>query len=382
MEEKLERAPTAADDDTREDDSLVGRLVAGGWLPDWAIRLGIRRVLAARLAEESRGGAAAQRARLLAWVEECRRGPIALATAHANAQHYEVPAEFFVRVLGKRRKYSSAYWPPGVATLDAAEDAMLALTCERARLADGQRILELGCGWGSLSLWMAEHYPQAAITAVSNSASQKRFIDAAAKARGYPNLTVVTADMNAFDPAAIHGGAAFDRVVSVEMFEHMRNYELLLRRIAGWLVPDGLLFVHIFTHRTFAYPYLDQGPSDWMARHFFTGGQMPSHDLLLRIDRDLDALEHWRLHGTHYARTLEAWLVRMDAAHDAIMPLFRTVYGSAAAGRWWHQWRVFFLACAELFAYRGGEEWGVSHYVFQSRPRQKGLHSSSDAGSL
>ncbi|MEO6025920.1 MAG: cyclopropane-fatty-acyl-phospholipid synthase family protein [Candidatus Binatia bacterium] len=329
------------------------------------LRLGIRRVLAARLADESRGGADAQRARLLAWIEECRRGPIAIATAQANAQHYEVPADFFMRVLGKRLKYSSAYWPPGVDSLDAAEEAMLALTCERARLADGQRILELGCGWGSLSLWMAEHYRHAAITAVSNSASQKRFIDDAAAARGYANLTVVTADMNAFDP-----GTTFDRVVSVEMFEHMRNYELLLQRIAGWLVPDGRLFVHLFSHRTFAYPYLDQGPSDWMARHFFTGGQMPSHDLLLRIGRDLGAVEHWRLNGTHYARTLEAWLVRMDAAHDAIMPLFRTAYGPDAAVRWWHQWRVFFLACAELFAYRGGEEWGVSHYLFERRASQ------------
>lgn len=352
------------------DDSLVGRLIAGGWLPDALVRIGIRRILAARLAEERRGGATAAQARHHAWEEECRRGPIAVATDRANAQHYEVPADFFTHVLGKRLKYSSAYWPPGVATLDAAEESMLALTCERSRLADGQRILELGCGWGSLSLWMAEHFPQASITAVSNSASQKRFIDDAAAARGYANLTVVTADMNAFDPgAAIHGGAAFDRVVSVEMFEHMRNYELLLARIAGWLVPAGLLFVHIFTHRTFAYPYLDQGPSDWMARHFFTGGQMPSHDLLLQFDRDLGALERWRLNGTHYARTLEAWLVRMDAAHDALMPLFRATYGPADAVRWWHQWRVFFLACAELFAYRGGEEWGVSHYLFARQPR-------------
>ncbi len=350
---------------TDHDESLVGRLVAGGWLPDRALRIGIRRILAARLVEEARGGAAAVEARRRAWIEECRRGSIALATADANAQHYEVPAEFFVHVLGPRLKYSSGWWPPGVTTLAGAEDAMLALTGERARLADGQRILELGCGWGSLSLWMAERYPHATITAVSNSASQKRFIDARAAEHGLRNLEVVTADMNGFAPAA--GSPPFDRVVSIEMFEHMRNYEELLRRIAGWLAPDGLLFVHVFAHRSFAYPYEDRGPSDWMARHFFTGGQMPSHDLLRRIDRDLHVVEDWRLNGAHYARTLEAWLVRMDAARAAILPMFREVYGTSDAERWWHQWRVFFLACAELFAYGGGEEWGVSHYVFTRR---------------
>jgi cyclopropane-fatty-acyl-phospholipid synthase len=359
MEREIEpsEGPTAA-----ADESVLNRLVTSGWLPDALVRLGIRRILAERLTEERRGGPAAQHARLLAWIDECRRSPVALASADANAQHYEVPAEFFVHVLGSRLKYSSGHWPAGVTTLDGAEDAMLALTCERARLGDGQRILELGCGWGSLSLWMAERYPDAAITAVSNSGSQKRWIDGVARARGLRNLEVVTADMNVF---AASGG--YDRVVSVEMFEHMRNYELLLQRIAGWLAPDGQLFVHIFTHRCFAYPYLDRGPSDWMARHFFTGGQMPSDDLLLRFDRDLGAVEQWRLNGTHYARTLEAWLVRMDAARAAILPIFRAVYGGHDAERWWHQWRVFFLACAELFAYRDGEEWGVSHYVFTHR---------------
>jgi cyclopropane-fatty-acyl-phospholipid synthase len=348
--------------DTAADRSLLGRLVAGGWLPDWALRAGIRRILADRLAEESRGGADAARARLEAWVAECRRSPIAIATDAANGQHYELPAAFFTRVLGRRLKYSSAYWPPGVTTLDTAEDAMLALTAERAELADGQRILELGCGWGSLSLWMAERLPHASIVAVSNSASQKRHIDGEAAARGLGNVTVVTADVSHFAP-----DGRFDRVVSVEMLEHVRNYERLFARIADWLADEGRLFVHVFAHRAHAYPYVDRGPSDWMARHFFTGGQMPSHDLFRHFDRDLRVIADWRLDGTHYARTLEAWLVRMDAARDAILPIFRAVYGAEDATGWWHRWRVFFLACAELFAYRRGNEWGVSHYRFVRR---------------
>lgn len=337
-------------------------LVDAGVLPDWLVRRGIRRICALRLREESAGGPEAQRERRRRLLDQLNTSPIAIGTDAANAQHYEVPAEFFEHVLGRHMKYSCGYWPGGVNTLDESEEAMLALTTERARIGDGQRILELGCGWGSLTLYLASRFPGCRITAVSNSSSQKEFIDACARERGLGNVEVVTADMNELDP-----GAQYDRIVSVEMFEHMRNYGELLARIARWMRPGALLFVHVFAHKQFAYPYEVRGSEDWMAQYFFTGGMMPSEDLLPSFDGDVRCVERWRLDGTHYQRTAEAWLARMDASRAALQPVLTRAYGPARVRMWRTRWRIFFMACAELWGYRGGSEWIVCHYLFEPR---------------
>lgn len=324
-------------------------------VPDWLTRIGIRRLLAERLrSEEQRIGDKEQ------LIRELRHSPIALHTRQANEQHYELPPDFFQQVLGRHLKYSGCYWPDEMTTLDEAEAAMLALTCERAQLADGQEILELGCGWGSLSLWMAEHYPRSRIVAVSNSRDQRLYIEEQCRRGGIDNVQVLTADMNDF-----YTDRRFDRVVSVEMFEHMRNYRELLSRINAWLRPGGVLFVHIFSHRRFAYPFETTGDDNWMGRYFFTGGIMPSHDLLFHFQEDLSLDAHWRIDGRHYQRTAEAWLARQDRRRDEILALFRRVYETRQAERWFQRWRVFFMACAELFGYREGEEWGISHYRFR-----------------
>jgi cyclopropane-fatty-acyl-phospholipid synthase len=332
-------------------------------LPEPVIRAGIRLLLRDRLAQEARAFSDRE-AGLRRFVEGMAAEELAPAAPAANQQHYEVPTAFFQLVLGRHLKYSAGLWEPGTDRLDDAEAAMLALTCARADLRDGQAVLELGCGWGSLSLWMAERYPRARIVAVSNSQTQGAYIRARAAERGLANLEVRTADMNQFTPG---GDAPFDRIVSVEMFEHMRNWPELFRRVAGWLAPGGRAFVHVFAHRRFAYPFEVDGDRDWMARHFFTGGIMPAHDLPGRIPGPLEVEERWLVPGTHYARTAEAWVARLEEHRAAALAVLRRDLPAREARLQLERWRLFFLACAELFAFRGGTEWVVSHHRLRAR---------------
>ena len=331
-----------------------------GLVPDSVIRGGMRRLLERKLVEIRAGDVEFSARTLTEFASMMRSSPIALVPELANEQHYEVPAEFFVQVLGENRKYSCCHWSADVRTLGEAEEAALCITVERAGIRDGMKILDLGCGWGSLSLWMAEHFPNASVTAVSNSRSQREFIIAEAAERGIENISVIVCDMNDFDAAD-----TFDRIVSVEMFEHMRNYAELFRRISTWLVPDGRFFMHVFCHRSTPYEYIDKGPSDWMSRHFFSGGIMPSAELPLLFQEHLNLQQRWSWNGNHYAKTCRAWLDRMDSRRNTVMPILANTYGKADAGRWWMRWRMFFMACEELFRFNQGNEWFVSHYSFK-----------------
>jgi cyclopropane-fatty-acyl-phospholipid synthase len=335
------------------------KLIEQNKVPDFLLRQGIRKLLKQRLAGENKGGVEAQQAHLMSLIDKLKASPIAVNTDDANQQHYEVPTKFYQYCLGKNLKYSCCYYNPGVTSLDQAEDDMLELTCQRAELKNGQQVLELGCGWGSLSLYMAAKYPQSTFKVVSNSRTQKLYIDEQAKLRGIPNLVVITADMNTF---AIED--KFDRVVSVEMFEHMRNYTLLMNKVASCLKPDGKLFIHIFTHKEYAYLFEVIDDTDWMSKYFFTGGIMPSDDLPFYFNDDLVVEQHWHVNGTHYGKTAEAWLKNMNNHKAEIMPLFEDTYGKNQAVKWWVYWRIFFMACAELWNYNHGNEWIVSHYLF------------------
>lgn len=338
-----------------------------GLIPDALTRYGMRQLIKTRLVDEANLDGEERSRRYNGFLDDLRAAPIAIETKAANQQHYEVPAEFFHLHLGPQLKYSCCLYPTGRETLAEAEQKMLELYAERAQLKDGLRILDLGCGWGSLSTWLAKRYPNSQIVGLSNSHGQREFIENRARERGLQNLRIHTGNVAEFDFSAEQLAGGFDRVLSIEMFEHMKNYGLLLAKIARWMKPDAKLFVHIFVHKLLAYHFEDKEQTDWMTRYFFLGGTMPSENLLLNFQDDVKLDRQWWVDGRHYEKTSNHWLAGMDARKDEIMAIFRKGYGEAEAAIWFQRWRMFYMAVAEFFGYAQGNEWGVGHYLFSKR---------------
>ncbi len=342
--------------------NLAVDLSESGYLPDVILRRGMRLLIKQRLKEINSDNPELTALAQTVFIRQMNLAPIAVLTDIANEQHYEIPARFYQHILGDHRKYSCCFWDSTTTTLTEAEQLALSKTCENADLQNGMSILELGCGWGSLTLYMAENFPDSEITAVSNSHSQREYILEQANLRGLNNIEVITCDMNDFEP-----GQNYDRVVSVEMMEHMRNYKTLYGKIALWLNDGGKFFKHIFVHRSTPYAFDMKDESDWMSQYFFSGGMMPSDDLPLWFQNDLEMEARWRWSGIHYEKTANAWLENMDNNRKQIFPILEDTYGKEAAEKWWNRWRMFFMACSELFGYQNGNEWWVSHYLFSKR---------------
>ncbi|XP_078432110.1 (S)-coclaurine N-methyltransferase-like isoform X3 [Wolffia australiana] len=331
-------------------------------LPDLVVRRLTRILLASRLRAEYRPSAELQLSDLLGFVDELKRMPIAVETEKPKAQHYEVPTSFFKLVLGKNLKYSCCYYPENSCTLDDAEDRMLEIYCTRAQVKDGQSILDVGCGWGSLSLFIAKKFKNCKVTGICNSATQKAHIEERCRELQLSNVNIIVADISKFEMEA-----AFDRVISIEMFEHMKNYKLLLKKLSSWMKEDALLFVHYFCHKNVTYHFEDINEDDWITRYFFTGGTMPSANLLLYFQDDVAVVNHWLVNGKHYAQTSEDWLKKMDENATVIRPIMESTYGRDEATKWTVYWRTFFIAVAELFGYNNGEEWMVAHFLFKKK---------------
>jgi len=336
------------------------KLLELGLIPDYYVRSKVRNGLIDQIKDMNQdGNVETAQDNLNKFIEEIKTMPIAINQSNANDQHYEVPSEFYVKVLGSYLKYSCGLWPNDDTTLEESELEMLKLYCQRADLKKGQTVLDLGCGWGSVALYVAENYPESNVYALSNSSTQKKYIMDQASAKGLENLTVFTGDVSVFENE--DWSEKFDRVISIEMFEHMKNYEALMSKISTWMTKTGKLFVHIFTHQKCSY-HFNKG---WMAKTFFTGGTMPSHDLLLHFQRDLKLEKRWSINGQHYAKTLDAWLARMDSCYNEVWPILQDTYGKENAARWYVNWRMFFIVCSETFGYNQGNEWTISHYCFK-----------------
>ncbi|CAO1614721.1 unnamed protein product [Sympodiomycopsis kandeliae] len=345
-----------------------------GYIPDFLVRRAIRTLLAQRRSTLSTGKYSLDHENKSKYIESLKTEDIAIETDKANEQHYEVDTDFMLSCLGKRAKYSSCLYPTGKETLDQAEEAMLESYCEKAKLRDGQDVLDLGCGWGSVSLFLAEKYPNSRIKSLSNSKTQKIYIDKTAASRGLKNLQVFTGDVKQYEFTDVK----FDRIISIEMFEHMKNYSLLFRKVSSWLKSasskedPSLLFIHIFCHKTT--PYHFEQDDGWMAQNFFTGGTMPSHDLFLHFQQDVVLEKIWWVNGKHYAKTCEDWLKKQDQLNAGGKSIAALRKDAESKGNdplegemTFYKFRVFYMACAELFATNDGEEWGVGHYLFSKR---------------
>lgn len=341
---------------------MLNKIIEKGIVPDPLLRFGIRKLLQERLNSENKGDQEKQKEHFMKLLDFLKESEIAVHTDDANKQHYEVPTEFYKIVLGKFLKYSSCYWTEKTSNLSEAEENMLKITCERAGIVDGEKILDLGCGWGSLSFYIADNYPNCQITSVSNSSTQREYIENKKVALKADNIEIITSDINEFNT-----DKKFDRIISIEMFEHLRNYKKLFHKLHNLLEENGKLFVHIFTHSKFAYLYEVKDETDWMSKYFFTGGIMPSDDLLLYFARDFEIVNHWVVNGKHYEKTANEWLNNFDRNRSQIARIFEKTYGKENSVKWINYWRVFFMSCAELWGYNKGNEWQVSHYLFERR---------------
>jgi cyclopropane-fatty-acyl-phospholipid synthase len=340
---------------------MINTIISSGFVPDFIIRTGIRRLLKERIKDITPNPPQSIEEVKNSFINMMKASPLAVQTRDANEQHYEVPTDFYLYALGPNLKYSCAYFEENE-SLEEAEIKMLERTLSMARIRSGDKVLELGCGWGSLTLFTAKKFPECQITGVSNSATQKIYIDQKAKNLGLTNVRIITADMNNFNTEE-----KFDRIVSVEMFEHMRNYEILLNKISGWLNEHGTLFVHIFVHKSIPYLFEVKDESDWMSKYFFSGGMMPSDDIFHFFQEKFKLVEHVKYNGTHYAKTSEEWLKNTDQNKQKILDLFKIHYGIKDAKKWLEYWRIFFMACAELWKYDSGREWFVSHYLLEKK---------------